>query len=278
MRLIACAHCDRQYDVSHHAEGSRLRCVCGESLTVVHHEPHEPRALRCPGCGAPFAPGSHHCSYCRIEIDPLQMSFSSLCPHCHARMAADASYCMDCGREIAPQILVPVAEGQACPRCEGALVSRQIGGSSLIECSGCLGIWLPVASFEDACRNAEKRANLMAGLTSPVGASERPRPEFKYLRCLCCNDFMVPRNYGGKSGIILDVCGRHGVWLDAGELQAIVRWVESGAGREEDRSTSAKPAGSTTWSGRTAERSGSSQVGLFTLEAVFNAVLDFFTR
>ncbi len=236
MRLIACTICDRQYDVGRHDEGSRIRCVCGEGLTVVHHEPHEPRALRCPGCGAPFAPGSRHCEYCRVEIDPLQMRFTALCPHCQARMTEGASFCMDCGRAIAPQILVAIPEGRDCPRCAGALVSRRVENTSLVECGGCHGIWLPTESFEEACRRAEGRADLAAGLArhSGAGAAEgAPRQPFKYLPCIACGDMMVPRNFGGNSGVILDVCGRHGIWLDAGEFQAILRFLESGKERSD---------------------------------------------
>ena len=35
-------------------------------------------------------------------------------------------------------------------------------------------------------------------------------------------------NYGGDSGVIVDVCGPHGVFLDRGELTKIVDFLEKG--------------------------------------------------
>ena len=35
-------------------------------------------------------------------------------------------------------------------------------------------------------------------------------------------------NFGGGSGVILDVCGPHGVFLDRGELTRVVDFIEKG--------------------------------------------------
>jgi Zn-finger nucleic acid-binding protein len=35
-------------------------------------------------------------------------------------------------------------------------------------------------------------------------------------------------NYGGGSGVIVDVCGPHGVFLDRGEMTKIVDFIEKG--------------------------------------------------
>ena len=39
---------------------------------------------------------------------------------------------------------------------------------------------------------------------------------------------MHRRNYGRKSGVIVDTCRNHGVWFDQGELARILRWLKSG--------------------------------------------------
>jgi Zn-finger nucleic acid-binding protein len=39
---------------------------------------------------------------------------------------------------------------------------------------------------------------------------------------------MNRKNFGRSSGIIVDVCSRHGVWLDAGELPRVLEFVRSG--------------------------------------------------
>ena len=45
---------------------------------------------------------------------------------------------------------------------------------------------------------------------------------------------MVSRNFGRISGIMIDVCRHHGVWLDAKELEAIVEFIRKG-GLEKSR-------------------------------------------
>ncbi len=39
---------------------------------------------------------------------------------------------------------------------------------------------------------------------------------------------MNRRNFGRHSGVIVDICGSHGIWFDAQELAQVVRWVRSG--------------------------------------------------
>ena len=39
---------------------------------------------------------------------------------------------------------------------------------------------------------------------------------------------MVRKNYGGKSGVILDLCREHGLWFDARELEQVLHWIRGG--------------------------------------------------
>jgi Zn-finger nucleic acid-binding protein len=39
---------------------------------------------------------------------------------------------------------------------------------------------------------------------------------------------MNRKNFGGASGVIVDVCARHGTWFDAGELPQVLTFVKSG--------------------------------------------------
>ena len=39
---------------------------------------------------------------------------------------------------------------------------------------------------------------------------------------------MHRRNYGRKSGIIIDHCSSHGYWFDSRELEPILQWVRKG--------------------------------------------------
>jgi Zn-finger nucleic acid-binding protein len=43
-----------------------------------------------------------------------------------------------------------------------------------------------------------------------------------------CGALMNRRNYGRKSGVIVDVCARHGLWFDLDELDRLLRWIHEG--------------------------------------------------
>lgn len=40
---------------------------------------------------------------------------------------------------------------------------------------------------------------------------------------------MARRNLArGKSGVVVDLCGRHGIWFDADELAQLIAWTRAG--------------------------------------------------
>jgi hypothetical protein len=39
---------------------------------------------------------------------------------------------------------------------------------------------------------------------------------------------MNRKNFAQSSGVVLDVCGKHGIWLDRGELERILGFVSGG--------------------------------------------------
>jgi Zn-finger nucleic acid-binding protein len=78
----------------------------------------------------------------------------------------------------------------------------------------------------EICGNAVPRRPLAPkGVGVPV----------RYLPCPTCSALMNRHNFGGTSGVIVDVCGRHGVWFDAGELPRVLTFVESGGLAESRR-------------------------------------------
>jgi len=238
MRVIACPECHRQYDVTAYPEGKRLRCRCGALFAVEIPEPHAPDLLRCESCGGPLDEDADACGFCSIPIPRSARRMTAVCPACFARMSEDASYCPDCGLKIAPQALAPVPEDVRCPRCAGELVGRELDDKSLVECVACGGMWVTPEVFRRLTAAARAEGRRAPAGDPPDAAATRMRHPFRYLPCLVCGDMMVPRNHAGRSGIAIDVCRDHGVWLDADELAAILAWLRSGPGQlvESDRS------------------------------------------
>ena len=227
--LVACRRCGRQYDVTGMALGTHVRCECAELLTVEFQKARSPKPLKCGRCGGTLALDAAKCAYCDGEITLEERGLSGVCPVCFARLLAGARFCMECGIAIAPQALRAVAEGTACPRCRSAMRSRTVGSTSLVECTNCGGLWVAQQDLERICEKADEEELVSRALAGsqpahPVDPTRGPT----YLPCPTCSDLMVRRNFGGSSGILIDVCRGHGVWLDHRELERILEFVRKG--------------------------------------------------
>ena len=62
---------------------------------------------------------------------------------------------------------------------------------------------------------------------TPIAAKTRSAVRV-YLKCPTCQAVMNRCNFGRISGIVIDVCRGHGIWFDAGEISAVLRFVTSG--------------------------------------------------
>ncbi len=227
--LNACAACARQYDVSHLSEGAKVRCECGQVLRAHFERPRQPRHLRCSNCGGNVSAAERACTYCGAEVTLEEKGLSSICPRCYARLTDRARFCMECGIPIQPQALFALAEGSACPRCRAGLQRRQLTDAEAIECRSCGGLWLTQDRFEALCETAESQDQTARELRL------RPQPERpgeaqppRYLPCVACGELMNRRNYSGSSGVVIDVCKRHGVWLDHAEMEKVLAFVRGG--------------------------------------------------
>jgi len=49
-----------------------------------------------------------------------------------------------------------------------------------------------------------------------------------YLKCPRCANVMNRMNYAGRSGIVINVCTPHGIWLDRDEIRQIIEYIRSG--------------------------------------------------
>ena len=227
--LIACPRCKRQYDVTGFPTGTRVRCECSDLLSAEPRRPHVPKPMKCGRCGGALRVDASKCDYCDGEITLEERGLSGVCPQCFARLLKDARFCMECGVEIAPQALKAVRQDAACPRCKGALRSRSVGKVSFVECGSCAGIWLAQADLDAICEQADTQdlvSRAIAGTppTKPVD----PTKGRAYLPCPTCKALMTRRNFGSSSGVLIDLCRGHGVWLDHRELERILAFVRAG--------------------------------------------------
>lgn len=178
----------------------------------------EAGTLICPQCGAPVSETSTQCDHCHAVLQTVA------CPHCMGMMFVGTKFCPHCGtRAVAVQ--QGAGSSRPCPRCHVPLADVQVAKTPLEECTRCGGLWIDVSSFEFICSNAEARQAATGLLVpSPVPLD----PTVRYLKCPQCQNLMNRMNYASRSGIVINICRAHGVWLDRNEMRQIVEFISAG--------------------------------------------------
>jgi Zn-finger nucleic acid-binding protein len=231
VRLVACASCHTQYDVTDVAEES-FACRCGEAVENVSFEGVDAKIHRCGSCGAHVAGDASGCLYCGSEIVREDAALSLICPECHGRNAEASRFCTACGVAFSPEAVKIEGFELPCPVCACMMPPRSIGGIGINECGTCNGIWAAGDRLEQLINRAVEAQR------SGEGALRTHEPRVKganpvaqgvaYRKCPECDAFMQRRNFRKSSGVIIDRCRKHGTWLDADELEQITGFVMTG--------------------------------------------------
>jgi Zn-finger nucleic acid-binding protein len=236
VRLVACTNCHTQYDVTD-VEAKTIPCRCGEEIDNVPLQAKDAAIARCGSCGAGVRGDAETCQYCGSEIVREPGELSLICPECYARCARCSRFCTACGVGFRPEQVRIEGHELPCPACSIGMPPRQVGGVGVNECLTCHGLWAPGESFDllvsraiDARQHATP-AELHA-LKPRVTGSNPAHQGVQYRNCPECDGPMARRNYRKKSGIIIDTCPEHGVWLDADELEQIAGFILGGAAGE----------------------------------------------
>lgn len=230
--IVACSKCCRRYNAMGRRPGARFRCLCGESLTVSAPRGHDAAVVRCSSCGAPREDRTDACGHCRSDFTLHERDLHSVCPACLARVSDKARYCHFCAAPMSAENVVGDKTNLRCPVCEPKrrLVSRRLGDFfvAVLECQGCAGLWLGMESLQEML-SAEARGEKRDVNNSREPATGVASGARGYRPCVVCGDLMSRRNLArGKSGIVVDLCGRHGVWFDADELAQLIAWTRTG--------------------------------------------------
>jgi Zn-finger nucleic acid-binding protein len=232
VRLVACSNCHAQYDVAE-ISAKTIPCRCGEEIENSPLQSRDTGIARCGSCGAGVSGDAPSCDFCGSEIvrDPDKLSL--ICPECFARCKDDSRFCTACGVGFNPEEIRVDGYELPCPVCSTLMPARQVGGVSLNECRGCHGIWAPAESFDTlVARAIDARENASAAelqlLKPRVTGANPASQQVQYRKCPECDGFMQRRNFRKKSGVIIDCCNTHGIWLDADELEQIAGFILSG--------------------------------------------------
>jgi Zn-finger nucleic acid-binding protein len=136
----------------------------------------------------------------------------------------EAALCGGCGRELG---LVPlgVPDPLSCADCKLPFVSFSGAGGLLRDCGRCGGQFVDHALLEALLARREVYGRDVA---KPLPRHNPLDSPVRYRPCPVCSDMMTRKNFGTSSGIIVDVCRKHGIWFDPGELPRVLAFVEAG--------------------------------------------------
>jgi Zn-finger nucleic acid-binding protein len=167
------------------------------------------QAVNCENCGAALPPRKRICAYCGAlnEVDL---------------------------RRVSSQQTVSEASGRRCPSCSFDLQTQALGdlGGMQVECCpSCHGLFFDPGEVEDLLRQGVVPAEdvdfrRLRDLVELEAIPVEGRPP--YVPCPQCGRKMNRKNDGARSGVVVDRCAEHGVWLDGGELRQLVEWTRAG--------------------------------------------------
>jgi Zn-finger nucleic acid-binding protein len=122
-------------------------------------------------------------------------------------------------------------------------IDLNINGRFLIErCDECLGLFFDPNELETVLEATVANVfTINRSQLESINALKRSDYGVSYLKCPVCSTIMNRVNFGVKSGVIIDRCREHGVWLDGGELRHLFEWMKAGGKllqqeREEEQS------------------------------------------
>ena len=110
---------------------------------------------------------------------------------------------------------------------------KRLSGWPVHGCRRCGGVWIGNETLDglvEAAASTGERVTVAGTGTVhrrqlPTGTMTGP---IVYRRCAECNTPMTRRNFARISGVIVDTCGQHGTFFDAGELEDVLAFVQSG--------------------------------------------------
>lgn len=148
----------------------------------------------------------------------------SFCPFCGVRQEVNLRHVHF--RDLGTDASLP------CPHCSTALdvIEFDIEPKMRIErCTTCFGMFFnpgELGAMLDAQTNPLVWLDPVQ--LNQIAEDFGHRHEIVYLKCPMCAERMSHLHFGGKSGVILDRCGTHGVWLEGSELRRLTEWWRAG--------------------------------------------------
>lgn len=161
------------------------------------------------------------------------------CTHCSAPLPANSNRCTYCNTRNDVDLVGRQAyslTGQSnrnCPHCKTPLQTIELHLDSKVEidrCNDCFGLFFDSGKIELLLEHAvsdvyDINIKQLDNINSERYQADK---QIKYIKCPACQNFMLRRVFGYRSGVIIDQCKNHGIWLDSGEITHLLEWKKAG--------------------------------------------------
>lgn len=228
--ILLCKACHRQWPLQGKFEGDTWTCTCGQKLVAPKPRPFHAAVWHCGSCGAGLAVGAKECGYCGSGLKPLDGK--AYCARCLAYLEVDAKFCGHCGAHAVDAGNIPEVSDKECPRCENGtkLQGIPVGSHHGHACPRCEGLWLEQAVFTQVVRDLSSDARQTVAGSGIAQPQQKPVLDttVRYVPCPHCKVRMSRQNYLRVSGVIVDTCPNHGIWLDRDELRRVAAFLQQG--------------------------------------------------
>ena len=180
----------------------------------------EARVYQCPVCGAFAQENERTCRHCSTLLATLR------CGHCFELSFPNDLHCRGCGLELGLEP-VPDPSSLSCPECKSALKAFQAGSGLLHACERCGGQLVTHGLLRALLESREVLGSAVPSIVDAPRGNPLSDP-VRYRPCPGCGLLMNRKNFGGTSGVIIDVCSLHGSFFDRGELPRVLEFARRG--------------------------------------------------
>lgn len=172
-------------------------------------------SLKCHACGAPLKQGDKSCSYClaKVDLDIRGVHYFTKVKPVEERQCASCSTPMD-------------------------TLNLKLGQDFFIEqCSQCYSLFFDPGELEFLLKHTVNESEMVQHLKLNELVNEHFDMDTKvqYKPCPVCSKIMNRQNYGARSGVIIDYCKEHGIFLDSGELSRLFQWKKAGGAKHDQQ-------------------------------------------
>ncbi len=164
---------------------------------------------QCKNCAAPLPADTNRCTYCNVrnDVDLHKSKYSIKTKH----------------------------SDRICPHCETPLQTIKIAGTPSLyieHCKSCFGIFFDPGEINIFLESSVSQVfDINLQLIKNINKDRyKKKQAVKYIKCPICQVLMNRVNFAHRSGVVIDQCKKHGIWLDSGEITHLLEWKKAGGG------------------------------------------------